>query len=142
MDTFQGNKHASGMKKNSVAAFAFMVAGIAFIGFFAPWWTPALWIMGIAFLFKLSAKTGSLSGGISFATVWTVMAMIMSIQDKANIISKTGILLGGISLPIMFLIIIVISFITGALSGWLGSALHIYLLPKHHERIPEGGKRS
>lgn len=127
------------MKKNKVAAFAVMVAGITLLGFLTPWWTPAIWIMGIAFWFKLSVKGASLTGGLSFAIVWTVMAMLMSVRDHANIISKTGLILGGISFPFMFMIIIVISFITGVLSGWLGSALHSTIISTYHERIRERG---
>ena len=137
MGTCQGNKHVPTMKKNIITAFAFMLAGSAVLGLTAPWWTPAFWIMGIAFWFKLDTKRASLTGGLSFAIVWTVMAVMMSVQDTSNIISKTGILLGGISLPLMFVIIIVISFITGVLSAWLGSSLRFYLITKQHERIPQ-----
>ena len=130
------------MKKNTIAAFILMIIGTTILGFLTPWWTPAFWIMGIAFWFNSSATAASLTGGLAFAIVWTIMAMLMTVHDDANIISKTGILLGGISLPFMFMIIIVISFITGALAGWLGSAMYSSLIAKHHERIPEGGNRS
>ena len=111
------------MKKKTFYAFLMMIAGIFLLSYFTLWWLPAIWVILIAYVMKLNIKAGMTTGGISFVLVWVAYAMYMSAQDNANIISKTGSLLGGLSQSLMVVIVLVLSLITGILSGWLGSAI-------------------
>src|SRR5687767_3542926 len=118
------------MKKNIIISFLLIVAGIALLSYYGPWWLPSIWIMIIAFIMRLNIKEGLLTGGISFALVWIVMARNMSVQDSHEIIAKTGVLLGELSPLILMLLVVVVSFITGALSGWFASAMGLYVREK------------
>lgn len=111
------------MKKQTFLAFLIMIAGIFLLGYFTFWWMPVIWVILIAYVMKLNIKAGMATGGISFALAWVTYALYMSAQDNADIISKTGSLLGGLSQGMMVLVVIVLSLITGILSGWLGSAI-------------------
>jgi hypothetical protein len=111
------------MKTKAIIAFLIMTAGVLGLGFFAPWWASAIWVVCVAALAKLNQKQATLVGGFSIVIVWIVMARYLSLNDDAEIISKTGTLLGGISHQLMFVVTLVIALITGVLSGWLGSVL-------------------
>ncbi len=111
------------MKKNNLLAAILMVIGIAALGFLTSWWFSAIWVVFIVALFKLSAKQGMLFGGLSFSIVWTGVAIYMISIDATAILAKTGALLGGLSPAIMVVIVLIISSITGILSGWLGSRI-------------------
>jgi len=117
------------MKKKTFFALLIMIAGIFLLGYFTFWWIPAAWVVLVAYMMKLDIKTGIITGGVSFALVWVAMAIFMNVQDSADIISKTGILLGGLSQWMMLLVALIISLITGILSGWLGSAIAMYSTP-------------
>ncbi|HUR31010.1 MAG TPA: hypothetical protein VMZ69_06230 [Saprospiraceae bacterium] len=114
------------MKKKTLLAFLIMIIGIGIIGYFTPWWVPVIWVIFTAFVLKLNIKTGMMSGALSFALVWSVMSRYMDVQDQAGIISKTGTLMGGISHQLLFVLVMVISLITGFLAGWFGSVLGKY----------------
>ena len=114
------------MKKKTLYALLMMIAGIFLLSYFTLWWLPAIWVILIAYVMKLNIKAGMTTGGISFALVWVAYAMYMCAQDNANIISKTGSLLGGLSQSLMVVVVLVLSLITGILSGWLGSAIATY----------------
>ena len=114
------------MVKKTLLSFVLMVTGIAVLGYFAPWWVPVLWIIVVAFLLKLNIRNGVITGGLSFALVWLVMARYMDVRDEAGIIEKTGTLMGGLTHQQVFIVVLVISLITGSLAGWFGSALRDY----------------
>ncbi len=111
------------MTKKTLFPFLLMVAGITGLGFIAPWWAAAIWILMVATLSRLNTRQNILCGGFALAIVWIIMARYMSSQDEAGIIVKTGTLLGGLSHQMMMVATMVIALITGILSGWLGSAL-------------------
>jgi hypothetical protein len=111
------------MTKKTILVFLLMIAGTVGLNLVAPWWAPVPWIVIIVALSNLNPKEGSFLGGFSIAIVWLLMARYMSQQDHEGIISKTGVLLGGLSHQWMVTLTLLIAFITGALSGWFGSAL-------------------
>jgi len=111
------------MKGKTIIAFLIMIAGVLGLGFVAPWWAAALWVVVVSALTKLNQKQAILVGGFAIVIVWLVMARYLSLNDDAEIISKTGELLGGISHQLMIVVTMVIALITGVLSGWLGSVL-------------------
>jgi hypothetical protein len=111
------------MNKNIIIAALLIILGVVPLSLFTPWWVPPFWVVLIAFVMRLDIKSGLLLGGLSYCLVWIVMAGYLSGLDATELISKTGTLLGGISHQMMFVIILIISLITGALAGWLGSAL-------------------
>ena len=103
-----------------------MISGIAVTGYFTPWWIPIIWIISTAFILSLDVRIALITGALSFALVWVVMAQYMDVQDQAAIIEKTGKLMGGLSHHLFFLLLLVVSLITGALAGWFGSSLRTY----------------
>lgn len=111
------------MKKKSVISFLVMTAGIAGLGFIAPWWAGAICIVIIAGFSRLNVRDSILTGAFALGLVWVVMARYMSLHDEADIISKTGSLLGGLSHQSMMTATLLIALITGGLSGWFGSVL-------------------
>ena len=111
------------MKGKTIIAFLIMAAGVLGLGFIAPWWTAALWVVCVSALTRLNQKQATLAGGFAVVIVWVLMARYLSMQDDADIITKTGTLLGGISHQLMMVVTLVIALITGVLSGWLGSVL-------------------
>ncbi len=111
------------MKKQLLPAILFMMAGLAVLGFIAPWWVLPFWIVLVAAMMTLHDRESLLAGGISYIIICFGMALYMIQQDDADIIMKTGTLLGGLSTTLMLLGVILISMITGSLSGWLGSAI-------------------
>ena len=66
--------------------------------------------------------------------VWVATGAYMDARDNADIISKTGMLMIGYSHWMMLFILLVLSFITGALSGWFGSALGMFFHQKQDEK--------
>lgn len=114
------------MKKQTFFALLMMIAGIFLLSYFTLWWLPVLWVILVAYVMKLDIKAGMTTGGSSFAFVWVAMALYMSAQDSTDIIAKTGTLLGGLSQGLMLLVVLMLSLITGILSGWLGSAIAMY----------------
>ncbi|MBK9984390.1 MAG: hypothetical protein IPP15_18820 [Saprospiraceae bacterium] len=123
------------MKTNPMISFLLMIIGVTGLGFIAPWWAAAIWIVVIASITRLNKKQAILSGSFAFGLVWLAMALYMSLHDDAKIISKTGALLGGLSTPLMFAVTFVLAFVTGLLSGWLGSALGQTFFPRKSEIV-------
>ncbi|MFZ1677863.1 MAG: hypothetical protein WAT91_11350 [Saprospiraceae bacterium] len=123
------------MKTNPILSFLFMIVGITGLGFIAPWWAAAIWVVVIAAFTRLNKKQAILSGSFAVGLIWLVMALYMSLYDDAKIISKTGALLGGLSTPLMILVTFVLAFMTGLLSGWLGSAFGQTFFPGKSERV-------
>ena len=123
METCQANNNQTEMKKNIIIAALLIILGVIALSLFTPWWVPPFWVVLIAVVTRLNIKSGLLIGGLCYGLVWVVMARYMSGHDATDLITKTGTLLGGLSRQMMFVIILVISLITGALAGWLGSAL-------------------
>lgn len=122
------------MKIKTFQALLLMIAGIFILGLFTSWWLPPFWVILIAMMMKLDIKTGILTGGISFALVWVATGVYMDARDNADIISKTGMLMIGYSHWMMLFVLLVLSVITGALSGWFGSAIGIYVHQKQVEK--------
>ena len=118
------------MKTRTIISFVIMVAGVLGLGFFTPWWVAPLWIVLVTGASKLNSNQSTFLGGFALAMVWLVIARYFSLQDSAGIISKTGTLLGGLSHQLMMVITLVIAFITGSLSGWLGGAFGSLVLKK------------
>ncbi len=123
------------MKTKTIISFLLMVIGITGLGFIAPWWAGALWVVLISAILRVNKKEEIFTGALAFALVWIGMARYMRLQDEADIISKTGALLGGLSPQLMMVVTMVIAFITGFLSGWLGSALGQTFFPEKKERL-------
>ncbi len=109
--------------RKKIISFLLMVAGVTGLGFIAPWWVGAPWIVLIAVIFKLKEWEGIRIGGLALGIVSLIAARLMSTNDEAGIISKTGTLLGGLSHQMMMVATLVIALITGMLSGWLGSRI-------------------
>jgi hypothetical protein len=123
------------MKTNTMISFLLMIIGVTALGFIAPWWAAAIWVVVIAALTRLNKKQAILSGSFAIGLVWLAMALYMSLHDDANIISKTGALLGGLSTPLMVVVTFVLAFVTGLLSGWLGSACGQTFFPRKSEVV-------
>lgn len=122
------------MKIKTFQALLLMIAGIFILGLFTTWWLAPFWVVLIAMVMKLEIKTGVLTGGISLMLVWVATGAYMDARDNADIISKTGMLMIGYSHWMMLFILLVLSFITGALSGWFGSALGMFFHQKQVEK--------
>lgn len=122
------------MKIKTFQALLLMIAGIFILGLFTTWWLAPFWVVLIAMVLKLEIKTGVLTGGISLMLVWVATGAYMDARDNADIISKTGMLMIGYSHWMMLFILLVLSFITGALSGWFGSALGMFFHQKQVEK--------
>ncbi|MEP6795026.1 MAG: hypothetical protein ABJB16_11915 [Saprospiraceae bacterium] len=123
------------MKTKTIISFLIMIIGVTGLGFIAPWWAGTVWVVLIAAIMRTNKKQGMFTGAFAFGLVWVAMARYMSIQDGVDIISKTGTLLGGLSHQLMMVVTLVIAFITGILSGWLGSALGQTFLPVKREKV-------
>jgi hypothetical protein len=123
METHSSTQPETAMKENAIIAIFLMIAGIVILNYFFPWWTPVIWICCIAWIMRLPVKKGILCGGISFAVVWMAMSRYLDVLSATDIMDKTGALLGGVSSVVLMIITGLLAFITGCLSGWLGSAL-------------------
>jgi hypothetical protein len=111
------------MKGKSLLVLILMLIGVTVSGFFGPWWAPAVFVVLLSMLMKLTAKQGMWNGAISLLIVYTVMSAMMLGKDDSGLIGKTGTLLGGLSAPLMVVVTGLIGGVTGLLSGWLGSSL-------------------
>ena len=111
------------MNRKVITAAILIILGVVALSLFTPWWIPAFWVILIAVVTRLDIKNGLLLGGLCYGLVWVVMARYLSEHDATDVITKTGTLLGGLSHQMMFVVILIISLVTGALAGWLGSAL-------------------
>jgi len=111
------------MNKNIIIAALLIILGVMALSLFTPWWVPPFWVVLVALFMKLDIKNGVILGGLCYGLVLVVMARYMDGQDATDLITKTGTLLGGLSHQMMFVVILIISLITGALAGWLGSTL-------------------
>ena len=111
------------MTRKTFISLLVMIAGTLAMGFLTPWWTSSVWILIVAAVGRLNEREGMTAGALAIGIVWLGMARYMSFHDDADIISKTGTLLGGLSHSAMMGITLLIGFITGLLSGWLGSSL-------------------
>lgn len=123
MDTCQANQHHTAMKNRTGLAIILSLIGSLLAGLYGPWWAPAVFILLMCALMSLTVKHSILVGGVSLGVVYLGMALWMSRLDNAAIIEKTGLLLGGLSPVMMIIVTTMIGFITGLLSGWLGSAV-------------------
>ncbi|GEM_PF-1133602 len=123
MDAIQTNQHLTEMKNKTTVAFILCIAGSLLAGIYGPWWGPAVFIMMLCALMGLTVKQSILAGSISLGLVYLGMALWMGRQDKAEIIEKTGMLVGGMSPVMMIVVTTLIGYITGLLSGWLGSVI-------------------
>ncbi len=124
------------MKTKTIISFLFMIIGLTGLGFIAPWWAGAVWVVLIAAIMRTNSKQGMFIGAFAFAVVWVAMARYMSFEDGGDIISKTGTLLGGLSRQLMMTVTLLLAFMTGLLSGWLGSALGQTFFPDKSESVP------
>jgi hypothetical protein len=111
------------MKGKSLLILILMLIGVIVSGFFGPWWAPAVFVVLLTMLMKLTAKEGMWIGAVSLLIVYMVMSVLMLGKDDTGLIGKTGSLLGGLSSPLMVVVTGLIGGITGLLSGWLGSSL-------------------
>lgn len=109
--------------KRFITGFPIIIAGILILNALLPWWSPVPWIILIVYLLRMRIKEGVITGGISLALVWTVMAVISYSRDDANMLTKTALILGGLNVVWLFILTFLISFTTGALSGWTGGAI-------------------
>lgn len=126
------------MKIKTLQAVLLMIAGIFILGIFTTWWFAPFWVILVAMVMKLDIKTGILTGAFSYVVVLVATGAYMDARDNADIISKTGMLMIGYSHWMMLFMLFVLSLITGALSGWFGSALGTFF----HQRQVEKRERS
>lgn len=120
------------MKIKTFQAFLLMIAGIFLLGIFTTWWLAPFWVILVTMVMKLDIKTGILTGAFSYSLVLVATGAYMDARDNADIISKTGMLMTGYSHWMMLFMLFVLSLITGALSGWFGSALGIFF---HQQQV-------
>lgn len=113
------------MRNKMLLPLLIMIAGVGLLGFFAPWWVLPFWIVIVAAMMMPDLKRAILCGSLSFVLVHTAMAVYMVASDNNEVMKKTGLLLAGLSMPMMIVAIVVISLITGALSGWLGGSISL-----------------
>ena len=111
------------MKGNSLLVLILMLIGVSVSGFFGPWWAPAVFVVLLSMLMKLTSREAIWIGALALLVVYAVMSAMMLGKDDTGLIGKTGALLGGLSAPLMVLVTGLIGGITGLLSGWLGSRL-------------------
>jgi len=111
------------MKGKSLLVLILMVIGVTISGFFGPWWAPAVFVILLSMLMKLTSREAIWIGALSLLVVYVIVAVMMLGKDDTGLIGKTGVLLGGLSAPLMVLVTGLIGGITGLLSGWLGSRL-------------------
>ena len=123
MDACQTNQHHTEMKNKTAKTLLLCLAGSILAGLYGPWWAPAVFILLLCALTGLTVKQSILCGGISLGVVYFGMALWMNSMDHAAIIEKTGLLLGGLSPVMMITMTTLVGFITGLLSGWLGSII-------------------
>ena len=111
------------MKNKPVIIFVLLLVGCWASGWFGPWWAPAAFLVLTMLLIGIEVKQAIMLGGLSLLAVNLIMAIVQYSQDKSGLLEKTGLLLGGLN-PIMLIVVTsVVAFITGLLSGWLGSVL-------------------
>lgn len=123
MDACQTNQHHTEMKNKTAITFLLCLVGSLLAGLYGPWWAPAVFNLLMVALMGLTVKQSILSSSISLGVVYLGMALWMNSMDEAAIIEKTGLLLGGLSPVMMIVVTTLIGFITGLLSGWLGSII-------------------
>ncbi len=123
MDSDQTNQYITTMKNKSTIAFIVMIVGSFLTGYYGPWWAPAVFIVISTAVLGLTTKKAMLIGASALGVAFLVMSAWMNSLDQSHLIEKTGTLLGGLSPVAMIVVTAVIGFVTGLLSGWLGSAL-------------------
>ena len=123
MDTSQTNQYNASMKNNSAVAFLVMLIGSFLSGYYGPWWAPAVFLIIATAIMRLNAKKAVIIGACSLGLSFLGMSVWMNTLDQSDLIDKTGALLGGLSPVVMIAVTTIIGFVTGLLSGWLGSAL-------------------
>ena len=118
-----------------------MTLGIPIISMLLPWWASIIWIIGICIWLHISMRFAWWISGMSLAVVWFLASIFFKSHDQTDLIGKTGALLGGVSGFLLVVITTVIGFITGALSGWFGSACAT-IIHKSNQRLINGYKQS
>lgn len=111
------------MKAKTLTTYFIFLTGVFLSGYFGPWWAPAAFVVVVSILMQLTSKKAAMAGGVSTGITYLAMALWLNSVDKADIIGKTGSLLGGLSSLGLIVITVLIGIVTGALAGWLGSAL-------------------
>ena len=123
MDTGQTNQYHTTMKNKSAIAFIVMLIGSWLSGYYGPWWAPAVFIVISTAVLGLTIKKAMMIGASALGLTFLAMSAWMSSLDQSHLIEKTGTLLGGLAPVAMIVVTTIIGFVTGLLSGWLGSAL-------------------
>ena len=123
MNTSQTIQYNASMKNNSAVAFLVMLIGSFLSGYYGPWWAPAVFLIIATAIMRLNAKKAVIIGACSLGLSFLGMSVWMSTLDQSDLIDKTGALLGGLSPVVMIAVTTIIGFVTGLLSGWLGSSL-------------------
>ncbi len=123
MEAGQTNQYNTTMKNKTVIAFIVMLMGSWLSGYYGPWWAPAVFIVISTAVLGLTTKNAILIGGFALGLTFLAMSIWMSSLDQSHLIEKTGTLLGGLSPVAMIVLTSILGFVTGLLSGWLGSAL-------------------
>ena len=111
------------MTLKSTLHYLLLMTGILLAGFFGPWWAPAAFIVLFTALWGAKAGHAALAGGLLLCLAYLGLSLWASKEDQAGIIEKTGLLMGGLSSTALILFTTFIGWVTGALSGWMGSAL-------------------
>jgi len=102
---------------------ALAVAGCLAAAWVGPWWAAACFLAIWYMLMRYPARPAAIQGGLILAAVFGVMATILLLRDSTGLLDRTGGLLGGIPATGLLIVTVVIGWITGLLSGWVGSAL-------------------
>jgi hypothetical protein len=111
------------MTLKSTLHYLLLMAGILLAGFFGPWWAPAVFIVLYSALWGKSAGHAALAGGLMLGVAYLGLSIWSVTADQAGILEKTGLLMGGLSSTALILFTVFIGWVTGALSGWMGSGL-------------------
>ena len=107
------------------------LAGCSVAGWFGPWWAPAVFLAAWTIVMRMPRRTAVIEGGLILAAVFGTVAGWMLLRDESALLAKTGTLLGGLPAWAMWFVTLVIGWITGILSGWLGSALGEVIMEKN-----------
>jgi len=103
--------------------FIILVIGCGVAAWLGPWWAPAVVLASWYALLQRPVRHAAIQGGLVLALAYALAAGWMWSQDSTNLLGKTSTLLGGIPPVAMLVVTIVLAWITGLLSGWLGSVL-------------------
>ncbi len=90
---------------------------------FFPWWTMAIGVFVIGYLFAHSAWKSFLAGFIGISLLWFAVAFYIDHESQSILTNKVALLFPTQTVPLLFLLTSLIGGLVGGMASYTGSVL-------------------